>query len=104
MLTVGIVMVVSDPPMPGGVAAATLSTSTTAIAPAFWAFLTLTTKLQLPLSISAILPETAAAFVKALQPSVVDAPAPSDGSIAWTTFAVCPGEDTDGPKAAVPTV
>ena len=94
ILTDGIVIVGSEPPRPGGGLPATLSTITTAIAPTFCAFLTLTVKLQVPRSISAILPEMAAPFVIAEQPSVGDD---------WTRFAVCPGKEIDGPKPAVPT-
>src|SRR5439155_5081123 len=54
------------------------------IAPAFWAFRTLAVNAQVPRSITAILPETAAAFVNGVwQPSLVGA----TGST--TTIACC---------------
>jgi hypothetical protein len=73
------------------------------MAPASWAFLTLTTKPQVPRSTMAILPATAAALVSGEQASVVLRPAASDGSSATTRSPVTPGEVSAGPKTAVPT-
>ena len=78
----------------------------TPIAPAFWAFLALTTNPQVPRCTSAMLPATAAALVNALQPSFAvpagaSGTAGSTGSIAATMlpwkFAVVAG----APNAAV---
>jgi hypothetical protein len=72
------------------------------MAPAFWAFFTLTTKPQVPRSMSAMLPATAAALVIAEQPSVVSGPAPSAGSSAATTLPERPAGGGKPPNCAVP--
>ena len=90
--TVGIVIVLSEPLMPGGVEFETLSTMTTPIAPAFCAFFVFETKVQLPRSIRAILPVSE--LPKAEQPST---------GLDCATFAVVPAADNAGPKSAVPT-
>src|SRR5215213_8535730 len=74
----------------------------TPTAPAFVAFLALTAKPQVPRSTSAMFPATAAALVKAVQPSVVASPAASAGSTAATTEAVTFELAMDGPKDAPP--
>src|ERR1051325_8611282 len=74
----------------------------TPTAPAFVAFLALTAKPQVPRSTRAILPATAAAFVKAVQPSVVAGPAAFAASCALITGAVTLTLWMVGPKAAVP--
>lgn len=58
----------------------------TPMAPAFCAFFDLMMKVQVPRSMSAILPATAAALVTASQPSVVDPPAPGASARATTVF------------------
>src|SRR6266567_5293548 len=68
----GIVIEGSEPPIGIGLPAALLTT-TTPTAPAFWAFLTFTVKLQLPRSTSAIRPDKALAFVSDEQASMVTA-------------------------------
>jgi hypothetical protein len=84
IIKVGIVMVPSVPLMFGGGLPGTLFTMTTPIAPAFWAFLTFNTKLHVPpvgpRSIRAIFPLTAAEFVNAEQPSVLEGPMLSEAS------------------------
>src|SRR5262245_36267136 len=73
---------------------------TTAFAPAFWAFFTLTMKTQTPRSIRAILLLTAAAFcaLNALHPG------PSgDVSTTGISSPVTPGEPNGGPNSAAPT-
>src|SRR6266511_760157 len=90
----GIVTVLSEPPIcttPGDV----VLTIITPTAPAFCAFFTFNTNVQLPRSMSAILPDIAALFVSGVQPSMGEA---------CVTFAVTPGNDSGAPKAAVPTV
>ncbi len=102
--TAGMVMVASVPEIPGGGLPATLSAMMTPIAPAFWAFFTLTTKLQTPRSISAILPRRLVAIAE--QPSVaVDSPPgpSSSASLARRTLPLTPGEVRGAPKVAVPT-
>src|SRR6266545_1541443 len=101
--TAGIVMVSSVPPMPAGGLSETLSATSMAIAPAFWQFLALTTKVHVPRSTSAMFPPTAAALVKGEQASVVAAPAASEGSAAATTWPVTPAAVSWLPNEAVPT-
>ena len=72
----GMVMVGSAPPIEPQVPALEFAI-TTPTAPAFCAFFTFTAKPQVPRSMMAILPATAAVLVMAEQPSVVDGPAPS---------------------------
>src|SRR4029077_1171303 len=102
-ITEGMVMVGSTPPRLPNTPADELA-MITAMAPAFWAFLTLTMKPQVPRSISAMLSSTAAALVSGEQPSVVSGPEPSAGSRAWTTLPVMPAVGGDDPNCAVPTV
>src|ERR1700693_2725246 len=83
--TIGIVMLSSVPPSPAGGLSETLSATRTAMAPAFWQFLVLTTKVQVPRSTSAMLPATAAALVRGEQASVVAAPGAAEGSVAAPT-------------------
>src|SRR4051812_39345547 len=73
-----------------------------ASAPAAAALRAFTAKPQVPRSISATLPATAAAFVNAEHPSVVAGPAASAASAAATRFPVTLGVPTGGPKLAVP--
>src|ERR1700709_1833680 len=101
MRTDGMVIVGSTPDMPAGGLPATLSAMSTAVAPAFWAFFTLTAKPQVPRSRRAILPVRL--VVMAEQPSVVEGPAASAGSRARATVPVTPGAGGKGPKVAVPT-
>ena len=84
--TVGIVIVLSEPAIPGGVEFETLSTMTTPIAPAFCAFFVFETKVQLPRSIRAILPVSE--LPKAEQPST---------GFDCATCAVVPSADSAGP-------
>src|SRR5687768_14972316 len=93
-----IVIVGSAPPMFW--TASTLFATTTAMAPAFWAFFTLTAKPQTPRSTSEILPAVAAAFTNGVQPFEVDGSAAP--SSARTTSPVIPGPITGGPNVAVP--
>src|SRR5918996_597912 len=97
--TAGIVIVGSEPPIKPGSPGALLTTMTP-IAPAFWAFFTLTVKLQEPRSTIAMLPTSSAAFVIGLQPSVVDGPAVSAGSSATTRAPDTPVAVGVGPNAA----
>src|SRR6185369_13076590 len=90
--TVGIVIVLSEPVMPGGVELETLSTMITPMAPAFCAFFVLVTKVQLPRSTNAILPVSE--LPKAEQPST---------GLDCATFPVTPAADSAGPKSADPT-
>src|SRR6266404_7886644 len=93
--TVGIVIVGSEPDIPGGELDDTLSAMITPTAPASCAFFAFTTKAQgLPVgprSIRAIFPDTAAPIAE--QPSAGEACA---------TFAVTPPEVRAGPNVAVP--
>src|SRR3954453_14813300 len=100
-MTEGIVTVGSVPPIPGGGVPAALFTTMTATAPASWAFLTFTLNEQVPLSTTAILPFTAAAFAA---DSAVQA-RPRLGAVSTTgiTSAVTPGLLSGGPKLARPT-
>ncbi len=100
-ITEGMVIVASTPPMLPKAPAAELA-MITATAPAFCAFLTLTTKPQVPRSIRAMLPAIAAALVSGEQPSVVEGPAASAGSRPITTLPVRPAGGGGPPKAAVP--
>ena len=84
--TAGMVIVGSVPPRAAGGVPGALSAMITPTAPASWAFFTLTMKPQVPRSMRAMLPATAAALVIAEQPSVVLGPAPSAGSRAMTTL------------------
>src|SRR5262245_38071809 len=97
-----IVIVGSLPPRPAGGAPGALSATSTASAPAFCAFLTLITKPQVPRSTSAILPVKS--LVIGLQPSDVDGPAASAGSVAITTSAVTPAIVSDAPNDAGPNI
>ena len=75
----------------------------TPMAPLSWAFLVFTAKPQVPRSMRAILPDTAAALVNGVvQPSVVEGPAAFAASSASTTSPVTPVGLSGGPKAAVP--
>ena len=74
-ITDGIVTVASVPPIVMG-EPGTLFTITTARAPTFCAFLTLTVKLQAPRSMSATFPLIAGPLINAPQPSLA-APLPS---------------------------
>ena len=69
IITAGIVMAASAPPIEKG-ASPTFCTITTAMAPAFCALSTFVVKLQVPRSIKAILPATAAPLVTALHTCV----------------------------------
>src|SRR5688572_20156057 len=73
-----------------------------AIAPAFCAFLTLTTNPHVPRSTSATLPAMAAEFVNAVHPSVVVGPAALASSWASTTSPVVPVPVSAGPNSAPP--
>ena len=103
MRTDGMVMEGSVPPSPAGGEPAALSATTTAIAPASWAFFTLTVKLQSPRSTRATLPAIAAALVIAEQPSVAEGPAVSAASSAPARFPEIPGDASAGPNSAAPT-
>ena len=95
IITEGIVIVGSAPPMavaPPG----TLLTTMAAMAPAFCAFLTLSTKAQLPRSTSAIRPGVNP--TSGSQASVVDAPVPSLPS---STVPVKPAVVRAEPKPAL---
>ena len=73
------------------------------MAPAFWAFLTLTVNPQTPRSTSAILPATAAAFVSGVQPFVVDVSGATPSIERRTTSPVdARSPSAAGPKAAPP--
>src|SRR5436305_7060782 len=69
---------------------ATLLPMMTPMAPAACALFALTWKPQVPRSISAMLPATAAALVRAVQPSVVLGPEAFAASSPWTMAAVWP--------------
>ena len=84
----GIVIVASVPLMFTSESPA-LFTMITAMAPAFWAFLTFTVKLQVPRSIRAILPAIEAALVRAPQQSVAEGPL-TVSSVPWTTMPESP--------------
>src|SRR6185295_9697793 len=105
--TEGMVIVGSTPAMPAGGLPATLSTTTTAMAPAFWAFLALTTKPQKPRSTTAIFPAMAAALVIGEQPSKAVPPGAggggSIGSMACARTPVTPSAVRAGPNCARPT-
>src|SRR5512143_4362432 len=94
--TDGIVIVASVPHIPK-MPSTVLSAMTTPIAPAFWSFLTLRTNGQVlgatppPRSTRAILPAISDAFVKALQPSVVDGPTRYEETVATRMCPVVPG-------------
>src|ERR1700693_256935 len=77
--TIGIVMLSSAPPSPAGGLSETLSATRTAMAPAAWQFLALTTKVQVPRSTSAMLPPMAAALVRGEQARVGGAPEAAEG-------------------------
>jgi len=98
--TAGMVMVGSAPPMAPHTPVALL-TITTPVAPASWAFFTLTVKPQVPRSIIAIFPATAAALVIAVQPSLVSGPETSAASSAATHWPLKLAEVGAGPNAAV---
>src|SRR5947208_14020305 len=89
MRTEGIVIVGSAPPKPAGAPGA-LSAMITAKAPAFCAFFTFTTKVQVPRSIMAIFPATAG--VTETQPRLES----------YTRLLVMPGLERGAPKPAVP--
>src|SRR5262249_62026449 len=93
----------SAPPSPAGGSPAALSAMTTAMAPAFWAFLTLTTKVQVPRSSSTILPVVCALLVRAVHPSVVEGPAAFAASSPTTMLPVMPDAPIGGPNDAAPT-
>src|SRR5437762_10743529 len=95
--TEGIVIVGSLPPSPAGGQPATLSATMTPIAPAFWAFLTLTTNVQPPRSRSTILPATT---LMSGSQAFVRTPVPAFAS---TTSPVTPFAPQGGPHDAVPT-
>ena len=84
--TEGMVIVGSAPPSPAGGPPATLSATSTAIAPAFWAFFTLVTKVHVPRSTSAMRPISAAPLVIAEHASVIEGTA----STAMSTSPVTP--------------
>src|SRR5204862_5604376 len=96
-LTTGIVIEGSLPPIAGGVPA-TLFPMMTAIAPAACAAAALNVKEQVPRSISAIFPTSAAAFTMGSHASLV-VPTPS---FTRTTCAWSGGLGGTPPKAAVP--
>ena len=79
--------------------------TTTAIAPASWAFFTLTVKEQSPLSIKAIFPFTLESIL--WQPSEMDPPIPSeefpsvDPSLASIKLFTIASFDKAGPNAAL---
>ncbi len=90
----GIVIVVLVPPITIGVPAK-LFTTITATAPAFCAFITLSTKAQAPLSIMAILPEISLPLIRGLHPNVGSLePSSTIAKLAVITEVVC------GPKTA----
>ena len=95
MPTQGMVIAGLDPPIPGNPVAALLTMITPA-APAACAAAHLTTKVQVPRSISAMLPASAAALVMASQPSAVGATA----SMTCTTLPVNPGVVSAAPNVA----
>src|SRR6185295_707469 len=89
--------------MPGGGEPGALLTMITPMAPAFMQFSVLVLKLHVPRLATQILPEMAAALVRAQQASLGSAPqgvAGAVGSTAMTASAVCPVGA--GPKAAAP--
>src|SRR5258706_8368402 len=94
ILTAGMKMAGAVPPSGSGGLPATLSAIRTPTAPAFWAFSTLTVKLQVPRSMSAIFPLTARAFApeSGLHARLVLEPA----SKACATWAVTPGLESAG--------
>src|SRR5678815_554135 len=94
----GMVIVESTPPNPGGGLVTALLAMITPVAPAFCAFLALTTNVQVPRSMMAMLPATAAKLVNGSHPSLA-APTPS---LATTTLPWKLDVDTGGPKLAVP--
>src|SRR3954470_1072462 len=105
VITVGMVIgvtIVASSAIPGGGEPGALLTMITPIAPAFWQFSVLVLKLQVPRLTTQILPATAAALVRAQQPSLGSAPqaAGAVASTATTAFAVCPLGT--GPNAALP--
>src|SRR3546814_11780906 len=71
--TVAMVIVGSLPPSPGGGLAVVLLAMITALAPAACAFAALSTKVQAPRSMIAILPAIAAGLSSAVQPLAGDA-------------------------------
>ena len=92
-------MVGSAPPIEPQVPVDELA-MTTPMAPAFCAFFTFTAKPQVPRSMMAILPATAAALVMAEQPSVVSGPAASAASSATTHWPLKLAAAAAGPNAA----
>src|SRR6185503_5297556 len=100
MPTIGIVIDGSEPPIGFGGRPAALFAIITAIAPAACAACAFNTNVQLPRSISAMLPAIAPAFVIASQPSFALAPPASDTN---TTEPVTP-PTVIGPPNAAPTI
>ena len=96
--TTGIVIVGSEPP--GGWMPAALFAISSAVAPAACAASAFSTNVQVPRSISAMLPAIAAPLTIASQPSLTSGAVPSSTS---TTLPVMPPAVIGGPNAAWPT-